>query len=377
MNYSDEVEKHGSVRAASRALGIPRTTLQRALKKERGGGFAATHHDVVKTSDALTDACETMNILQHEAKAGWIKSKEASVYVKREDALKSWEPSDNFLDMLDKARKPLTRLPELETADSMLVVSLHDAHFGRLSFFKEAGENYDPEITAKIYRDAVSDALAFFNPRRIKKIVFPIGSDLLHTDNLRSETTSGTRVDSVDSRIHRVFDIAVAAVISAIEDCIEVADTEVIWIPGNHDELLSGMLAKVVKQYFRFDSRVVVNDEEISRKVLMWGTNLIMISHRFNKPQHAPITLATEFPREWGLTTCREIHHGHWHTLKSTTFSPYSEVSGVIVRCLPSLTPADKWHFDNQFTKNLRAAESHLYSETTGYMGSYLSKVRP
>lgn len=373
------VQSYGSIRAASRGLGIPRTTLRRYIEREKSNPEEPKRLESKspRTSDALTDVCETLNIKQDEVRGAWLKSEEASVWIRR-DPPKSVEEelSADFVALLDSARKHVVRPAESEGSDSMLVVSLHDAHFGRLSFFKEAGDNYDPSIAATIYKQAVADALSFFNPRRVKKIVFPIGSDLLHTDNLRSETTAGTRVDSVDTRIHNVFDIAVAAVIAAIEDCLLIADVDVVWIPGNHDELLSGMLAKVVKQYFRFDKRVNVDDAEMSRKIVHWGTNLIMFSHRFTKPQNAPLTLATEYPREWGLTTCREIHHGHWHTMKSTTFSPYFEVSGVMVRVLPSLCSADKWHFDNQFTGNVRAAESHLYTEDLGYVGSRLSRIR-
>ena len=388
MNFDDVVrhygsiraaiQEYGSIRAASRGLGIPRTTLRRYIEKDKLYTEKPKNleSESPRTSDALTDVCEAMNIKQGEVRGAWLKTEEASVWVRRDPTKSVEELSPDFVALLDSARRHVVRPAESVTADSMLFVSLHDAHFGRLSFFKEAGDNYDPGIAATIYKQAVADSLSFFNPTRIKKIIFPIGSDLLHTDNLRSETTSGTRVDSVDTRIHNVFDIAVSAVIAAIEDCLTVADVDVIWIPGNHDELLSGMLAKVIKQYFRFDNRVNVDDVEVSRKVVHWGTNLIMISHRFNKPQNAPLTLATEYPREWGMTTCREIHHGHWHTQKSTQFSPYFEVSGVIVRCLPSLCSADKWHFDNQFTENVRAAESHLYSEETGYIGSHLARIR-
>lgn len=393
MNKQEIIDKYGSVRAAARAMGMAESTLRCRLDRSEMSGKnvgenvgeevceALSNQNRLSEAkqpkkDALTAICDAMGILPEEVAGGWLKNEEASIRVKRTQSFTAPELSPQFVELLDSARRTVLRPSECQSADSMLVVSLHDAHFGRLSFFREAGENYDPSITAAIYRQAVSDALTFFNPSRIRKIVFPIGSDAFQVDNLRSETTSGTRVDSVDTRIHKVFDLAVASVIAAIEDCLTIADVDVCWIPGNHDELISAMLAKVVKQYFRHDTRVNVDDSEISRKVIHWGTNLLMISHRFTKPQTAPLTLATEYPELWGSTKCREIHHGHWHTQKATTFSPYFEVSGVIVRCLPSLCSSDKWHHDNQFTKNIRAAESHLYSYDTGFLGSHLAKVR-
>lgn len=376
LNYTDEVEKYGSVRAASRALGIPRTTLQRALKRERGEGFETVEQDVVKTSDALTDACEAMNILQHEVKAGWIKSKEASVYVKRDSEKVTPELTTGFIELLDSARRTVLRPSECRSADTMMVISLHDAHFGKLSWSKTAGENYDPSITSVIYRQAVSDALTHFNPTRVRKIVLPIGSDMVNFDNAKSETTAGTRVESCDDRIHKVFDIAVASVIAAVEDCVQIADTEILVIPGNHDETLSILIAKVVKQYFRFDSRVTVDDSELSRKYLHWGKNLICFTHRFMKPASAPMIMAVERPWEFANSVCREIHTGHLHTRRATVYEPYSEYNGVMVRILPSISAADTWHVNQGFVGNLRAAETMLYSEETGIIDVHTSRVR-
>lgn len=390
MTYQEAVDKHGSVRKAAKALGIPRTTLQRKLKQEKRDGVSTEALEPVGEAgqsgvrglqpapvDAFTAQCDLLGLNPSEVTRGWLRTEAGTIQVDRKKSAKSMELSADFVAILEQARKHVVREAECRSADSMLVVSLHDAHFGRLSFFREAGHNYDPAIAAAVYKQAVSDALAFFGQPRITKIVFPIGSDLLHTDNLASTTTAGTRVDSVDTRLHKVFDVAVAAVISAIEDCLLVADVDVVWIPGNHDELLGGMLAKVIKTYFRFDSRVKVDDREQSRKIIHWNTNLILFSHRFPKPQDAPRLLATEYPVEWGATTSREVHHGHHHTMRGTWYGPYQEVSGVMVRSCPSLASNDKWHYDSAYSGNCRAAESFLYSAESGFIGSHLAKVHP
>lgn len=377
LNYTDEVEKYGSVRAASRALGIPRTTLQRALKRERGEGFETLEQDVVKTSDALTDACETMNILQHEVKAGWIKSKEASVYVKREMLpVDVDEAAASIARLLESSRKHNLYQQVSPNADSMLVICPVDAHFGKLSYSGEVRENYDPEITSAIYRQAVADSLTHFNPLRIKRIVLVIGSDQMHAESSHSQTTSGTLVESVDTRYTRVFDIAVAATIAAIEDCALIANTTAIVVPGNHDMLSSCLLAKVVKQYFRNDPRVTVDDDEILRKYVRFGTNLIGLTHKFNKINAAPIVMATERPHDWGETSCREWLTGHLHTTRAESWSPYYELNGVVVRITSSISATDLWHYSNGFCMNRRASESWIYSETDGMYGMHVAKVR-
>lgn len=376
MNYTEQVQHHGSVRAASRALGIPRSTLRDKLKKERTEAKKVPQTLPQKAKDALKSVCDEMGINFDEVQGGWLKSETASIRVARSADAQKFHITSDLTAILDSARRVIVRPAECRTADSMAVISLHDAHFGKLSWCKDAGENYDPDITAAIYRQAVSDALTHFNPSRIKKIVIPIGSDMLHVDNLKSETTAGTRVDSVDTRIHKVFDIATAAVIAAVEDCVQVADVAVIVIPGNHDETLSILIAKVVKQYFRNDPRVVVDDSEVSRKYLHWGTNLICFTHRLSKPAMAPNVMATERPHEWANSTTKEFHTGHYHQRKATEYHPYQEYQGVLVRILPSISASDKWHFDNQFVSNVRAGETFLYSEDQGFIASHLAKVR-
>ncbi len=397
LNYTDEVEKYGSVRAASRALGIPRTTLQRALKRERGDGeitpysrepLSSLHQSVETASagtkdtfllDALTQVCDDHNIRQDEVRGAWLKNEDASVWVKREAFSKVVnvdETATNIASLLESARRKSLRGLESANADSMLVICPVDAHFGKLSYSGETGVNYDPDLAAAIYRQAVSDSLTHFNPRRIKKIVLVIGSDQLNADSANSQTTSGTVVASVDTRYTRVFDIAVAATIAAIEDCAEIANTHVAVVPGNHDMLTSCLLAKVVKQYFRKDPRVTVDDDEILRKYIQFGTNLIGLTHKFTKFDTAPIIMATEQPVAWGQTTCREFLTGHLHTTRSKSWTPYYETAGVVVRITGSLSACDLWHYSNGYLGNTRASESWIYSETDGMYGMHVAKVR-
>ena len=365
MNKDQLIEKHGSIRAAARELGVPESTLRCRLKKDEG----------IET-DALTEACEMMGIKQEEAIGGWIKSPEASIWLKREPKSVEKELSADFITLLESARRHVVRGPESTNADSMLVISPVDAHFGKLSYSKETGQNYDPEITSLIYRQAVADSLKFFRPERVKKIVIQVGHDLLNADNSNSQTTAGTVVASCDTRYTKVFDIAVAAVIAAIEDCVQIADVLAVCVPGNHDTLTSCLLAKVVKQYFRDDPRVTVDDDEILRKYVRFGTNLIGMTHKFTKFDTAPIIMATERPEDWGETTCREYHTGHLHTTRAKSWTPYYEVSGVVVRITSALSATDLWSYANGYIGNCRACESWIYSETDGMYGMHVAKVR-
>jgi len=370
MKLHEAVEKHGSKRAAAKALGIPWTTFRRQYNDE----VSIPEVPVTQSTNELDAAVLAAGFELGDITGAWLKSKTGTVQVKKRPQTTTL--SEDFVTLLEKARTHVVNKPQHESADCMLVVSIHDVHFAKLSYNRETGSDYDPKIAAALYKDAVNDALKFFNPARIKHIVFPIGSDLLHTDNMQGTTTSGTPVESTDTRFHHVFDIAMAAVIAGLEDCISIADVYAPVVPGNHDYCSSILLAKAVKQYFKDDPRIVIDDDEISRKYYHWGKNLLCFSHRFTKLDKAPVIMATEAPHQWANSITREIMTGHLHTQRAKEHYNYYETAGVVVRILPSLSATDRWHFDSGFVGSARAAESHLYSFTEGYIGSHLSKVR-
>lgn len=371
MTLHEAVEKYGSKRAAAKALGIPWTSFRRQYKAEKS------------TQPAVTAATTRSSIEQQVADAGfsmddvasaWIKSKEHSVQVKKKKGGLPKPLGEHLQKYLEVSRTHTLRGPESVSENCMLVIGLHDFHLGKLTWSQEDGEDYDLDIASAIYRQAVADTLSFFGSPAISKVVLPIGSDFFHSNNFKSETESGTKLDSTDDRMSKVFDCGVASVVAAIDDCLSVADVQVVWIPGNHDRESSWYLSQVLRHRYENNKSVTIDHRDVPRKYIRFGDSLIGMTHKPNK--RLPLTMSIEASKDWCEVNTREWHVGHYHTRREERYMSCNEELGVIQRTLPSLSTCDSWHNSNLFINNLRAAESFLYSYDTGYAGSRVAKVR-
>lgn len=247
-------------------------------------------------------------------------------------------PTEDTLQQLQAAlksinipqRKPTTLLKRTNS-DITAVVSLYDLHIGKIG---KDQWGYDPT-----FLDHILEALAYkirvVNP---DIIVLPWGNDLLNSDNRFGTTERGTPQQSIGySKM-----ITVAAEFSCrVGDLCAMYCPKVYVkpVPGNHDPFSVHWLAQVMKQRYRLDNTVQVDnasdfhfyDEE----------NLsIMFTHK--KKPHLIQTFAKYNPVGFTKPT-KEIHIGHTHE------EALEMIGGVPLRTLPALTDQDDWHYDNGY----------------------------
>jgi len=256
----------------------------------------------------------------------------------------------------------------------LLEISLPDLHFGKLSWAAETGEDYDCEITEKRFREAIENLLSHTSCYQPERILFPVGNDFLHIDNLESTTAHGTRQD-VDTRPHRIFRRGWQLLVEGVDRLAEIAPVDVVVIPGNHDTLSMFHVGEVLDAWYHKTDRVQIDNSPRSRKYVEYGQNLLGFCHGGKedpKPDDLPLIMATQEKEAWARTTHHEFHLGHFHTKRETKYLAGDTHKGVIVRVIPSLCGTDKWHFDKGFVENPRAAEAYLYDHEAGYRGHYL-----
>ena len=253
----------------------------------------------------------------------------------------------------------------------LLVISLPDAHIGMLAWERNTGNNYDTEIACALYVETAKKLLGLASGFELDEILLVIGNDLFHANDHSTLTPkSGNRLD-VDSRFSHIFESTVDAHIALIDLFVGIAPVRVLWVPGNHDPEIGWYLAKVIEAWYRAVPEVVVDVEPTPRKHYRYGVNLLAWTHGDEeKEARLPAIMAMSWPEDWARSVYREWQIGHWHRKKELLTTPVSEVDGVRVRTLPSLSAKDRWHVLKGY-QSIRAGEAYLYSKADGYTGHF------
>jgi len=252
--------------------------------------------------------------------------------------------------------------------EGMLEIALMDLHFGKLCWGEECGRDYNPKIAEKMFWDAIEDLLAKSAGLKPEKILFPVGNDFYHTDILGRTTTAGTPVDS-SIVWKQAFVQGWRLLAAGIERLRTVAPVDVVVVNGNHDVMSAFHVGEVLHAHFSRTDGVTVDNSPTQRKYVAFKKCLLGLTHGSEeKFSSLPILLATERKEDWArsVPAAREFHVGHLHHKKSIQFVlPATDVSGVLIRVIPSLTPLDSWHASKGYGSKL-AAEAYFWDPECG-----------
>jgi hypothetical protein len=287
---------------------------------------------------------------------------------------------DAAASLIERMKKHAPKYPKVARVKSkkphLFEVCLFDAHFGKLAWAMETGQNYDLRIAEKVYLHAVRDLLNKASHYEVEKFVFPIGQDFFQVNNQASTTARGTPQDC-DGRLFKVFDAGCAAVIEAIRYCAAIAPVEVPWVPGNHDPDTSWFMARYVDAWFHHCPEVTVDTRPTTRKFFTYGANGIMYTHGDEEAHRdLPAIMAAEERALWGSTLYNEIHTGHFHKKKQVSFAGADTFGGgVVVRTIPSLSSADAFHYRKGWNRSPRAADGFLWGKDPGLEAYFCTNV--
>jgi hypothetical protein len=300
-------------------------------------------------------------------------------------AKKGWNPTEFKKILVDDMKKqaPTYRKPEPRTHNRPLLaeLSIFDAHFGKLAWSPETGQDYDLKICEKRYMNAARDLLARVAEIRAERVLYVVGNDFFHTDH-KGLTTAGTPQDC-DGRWQKAFRKGCQCCITTAEEASQLADVDILVVSGNHDKEKAFCLGEVLGARFYNNHNInVINDPDVY-SYYRWGKTLLGFVHgenytQLSKRQQLPAMMATDRPIDWAETVWREFHLGHFHSETEDVwkYRTTEHIRETAVRVLPSLSSTDSWHREQGYASVL-AAECHMYHKDMGRYAYHVHQTTP
>jgi hypothetical protein len=338
-----------------------------------------------------------------EAKGGWIHNYNElgnKVGTTRWSAPESQEETDQFLDTIRGALDDLKNMdvPEYEIRENpdgecLLVIDLADIHMGKLCVSTETGYTYSREVAVQRMIEGTRELIRKASGMGIVRILFVIGNDILHVDNARSSTTSGTQQDT-HGTIHQMARDGFAGYVGCIELARLTAPVDIIYIPSNHDWLMGWMLAQQLGAWFRNAPDVTATEynlSELHRKYYRFEGNLIGLTHGDGAKEADLYPLMMTEARAH-ISDCTHrywyVHHLHHKIRKQAGVTSHKrekdhigmtmmhnaarsmEGDNVQIEWVRSMSPPDGWHDRNGYV-NRQAVECFVHHPHDGQDGRF------
>jgi len=300
---------------------------------------------------------KSYKLITHTGKAAYYNITSSSMDL-QENAM------NDFAEKILRDLSIINTLPKSVSRDGvkdphLLLLSLADLHIGKLADSFETGEDYNNQIAVKRAKQGVEGILNKASGFPIEKIVFIGGNDILHIDNPKRTTTSGTPQDT-DGMWYSNFLIAKQLYIDKLNTLLTVADVHFVFNPSNHDYMTGFFLADLIKTYYKDCNNITFDCSLSHRKYITYGDNLIGTTHGDGaKIENLPLLMAHESP-DWSSSKHRYIYFHHIHHKTSKDYL------GVCVESFRSPSSADSWHHRNGYQHAPKAIEGMIHHPKFG-----------
>lgn len=273
-----------------------------------------------------------------------------------------------YKELVEKYPTPSVKRRNFCTDGFMLEIPIQDVHFGKLSLAEDVSEPYNYNLAKERFSFVIDDVIQNVAGLDIEKIIFPIGSDFFHIDNVNNSTTGGTRQDT-DLSPQLIFKYGLECLIENIIKLSKIAPVEIFCVNGNHDFLSSYHAICSLECYFHNDENVDVNTDTSTRKYVEFGNVLLGFTHGDKEKKRIEGLMQIEASEAWGRTKYREFHCGHLHSEQTR------EVNGVIIRNLSSFTGTDMWHRNSGYVGAIKRCQSFLWDKEAGLKNIIITTV--
>jgi hypothetical protein len=314
--------------------------------------------------EALATHTETVGIPISDVKHYWHKSEHFSLFVGNKQ-ISLWDIKEKMIEEMNTYSIKYPTIKYTKKIDAhLLVIDPADIHIGKLVSVFETGEEYDQDIAQKRVLDGVQGILNKAQGFNIDQILFIIGNDILHVDNAKSTTTSGTQQDT-NIKWHDAYMIAFKLYVKCIEMIVTQAPITIQYDPSNHDYVTGFLLAQSLQSWFRKSENITFNITIAHRKYYKYHNNLIGTTHGDGaKETDLPMLMAHE-SEFWNQCKHRYFYTHHIHHKKSKDYM------SVCVESLRSPSGTDSWHHRNGYQHAPKAVEGFLHHPIFGQVARF------
>lgn len=248
-----------------------------------------------------------------------------------------------------------------------------DLHIGGYAWSKTTGgESWDiPKARAMAAAaNAVLDAEV---PTDATETCIALMGDLCHYDTPKGTTTGGTQLD-LDSRVDLMLQVASEYLVTTIATEAEVRPTTVYMVEGNHDQILSKALRRMLLLVFAPHRNVTIVERYTPRQYYRWGSVLQGFTHGDGNRERMTAAMPVEAGALglWDGARCREFHLGHLHheAERQRLYTGTVTHGGVVVRTHLAVTPPDEYHADNAWVGSSRGMSDWYYDYRGAMVGN-------
>lgn len=282
------------------------------------------------------------------------------------------ENANNESELLDKITTLITnhapQYPKIERVkgEHLLVINPADIHIGKLAIQKETNDGYNNTIAFNRVMNGIVGIIQKSKGFTIDRILFCIGNDVLHIDNVYNTTTAGTPQDA-DGKWWQHFELALKLYVSCVELLRTIAPVDVVHCMSNHDYQSGFHLAHALKSWFRKADDVMFDISVNHRKYYRYGNNLIGLEHGDGaKMANLPLLMAQEKKIFWAQTEHRYWYLHHIHHKVKHKWMDSKDYVGVSVEYMRSPSGTDSWHNRKGFTGVPKAVEGFIHQKDSG-----------
>jgi len=253
---------------------------------------------------------------------------------------------DSFVEFLN-SYSPVSQevmSPKLQPSKSYgaLVINKQDAHYNKIDV--DGNNSIEERFARMAYRmETILNQASLSNS--LDKIIYIIGSDEFNSE-FTGTTTKGTPQQNIGS-YHDSFQAICDHEVLMITLLLNYSENvDVIYVAGNHDEIVGWHMINWLKTYFRNISRVTFDCSPKYRKYVSYGVSAMMFNHG---DAMKPAKLASIFPMEykdaWSSHEVYYIFTGDKHHEVSLDFN------GIKFYQIPAFSNAKSgWDEKNGYT---------------------------